>query len=652
MKMNRIILSVIIPCYNDGKYLLEAIESVRKYKRKDYEIIIINDGSTDKNTIGVLKHLKKEGCLVIDQKHKGPSSARNNGIKRAKGKYLLLLDSDNKIEPKYIREGVKILEGNPDVGVVYSDVKIFGEEEKVKKIIDFDFSTLLQYNYIDTCTVLRKDVWEDVGGFDVKLDKYTWEDWVFWIGVAKKGWKFYHIPEVLFYYRIRKDSRNKMADDYSMRERLFNFIAKKYGSNIYEEYRKLFSERDYLKSVLNDKDNQINEYQKVIGEKDNQIKGYKKVVDDKDNQIKGYKKVVDDKDNQISKLDERLSDKDNQLQDHQKIINDKENKISSLNEMLLSIKNSLTWRSVQKFDWIIRPLLIDSGILREKVLSKGEIYGVGEEIGKVSIILPSYNYAWSINEAIDSVINQDYKNWELIIVDDGSSDDSVEVIEEYVKKYPDNIKLFFHESRVNKGLAETYKLGLSKCDGEFVAFIEADDIWHLDYLSSKIPIFEKYDDVVLVYNNVEMFGSEKVIRQNRDSIKFLLEDFKMKNKPFYAMNLLMERNIIPSFSCFVVRKDAMRNLNLTSKPAVWLDWWLLFQISLKGKFYYQYDKKTKWRMHEKSYNVGHQEIRGAVGLNRDVMKMKKRIVDYTGFYVNKERGNLDSKSFKIFKKNH
>ena len=118
------------------------MESVKEYKEKDYEIIIVNDGSKDRETIKILRELKKQGCNIINQKNKGPSTARNNGIKKAKGKYLLLLDADNKIKKEYIIEGIKILNDNKEVGVVYSDVGWFGEKKWIRKLPDFNFSPL------------------------------------------------------------------------------------------------------------------------------------------------------------------------------------------------------------------------------------------------------------------------------------------------------------------------------------------------------------------------------------------------------------------------------------------------------------------------------------------------------------------------------
>jgi len=228
-----------------------------------------------------------------------------------------------------------------------------------------------------------------------------------------------------------------------------------------------------------------------------------------------------------------------------------------------------------------------------------------ENIEKISIIIPSFNYDLFIVEAIESILKQSYKDWELIIVDDGSKDNSVRVIEKYIKKC-NKIKLFFHPNKENKGLAETYKLGLKHCSGDYIAFIDADDIWkHSDYLSSKINIFKRHKDVILVYNDVEVFGSNKIIKDRMGTRDHIDEaNKKNKERPFFAFEYLSVFNCVYTFSCFVVRAELLKNhVDISDRLfGPWLDWWILGQLSVQGKFYFQSEKKTKWRFHDKSYD--------------------------------------------------
>ncbi len=222
---------------------------------------------------------------------------------------------------------------------------------------------------------------------------------------------------------------------------------------------------------------------------------------------------------------------------------------------------------------------------------------------KISVILPSFNYEDLLPQAIDSVLTQTYSDWELVVVDDGSTDHAPEIIRTYVEKYPSRIKLFFHEGRVNKGLVETYKLGLSLCTGEYVAFIEADDIWRAENLEKKLEVFEKYSNVVVVHSALEMFGEERLVEaQKREYHWWEFPNAGIINTPFYAFPYLTNFNFVMTFSAFMARRTALQNIDFSVKYKAWLDWWILSQLSLQGKFYYLPEKHVAWRVHGANFN--------------------------------------------------
>lgn len=201
-------ITIIIPCYNSGKFLLETIESVLLYAgKKTYEIIIVNDGSKDKFTLSLLDKYSKEGHIVLHQQNKGPAAARNYGVLHAQSEYLLFLDSDNKIRPAYIDRGIEILDKYPDVGVVYGNPAFFGDIEEARfNTKPFNYFSILMNNYIDMCTVIRKATWAELNGFDEARILFGHEDWEFWIRVGDSKWKFHYVDEVLFDYRVRHNS--------------------------------------------------------------------------------------------------------------------------------------------------------------------------------------------------------------------------------------------------------------------------------------------------------------------------------------------------------------------------------------------------------------------------------------------------------------
>ncbi|MGB7274697.1 MAG: glycosyltransferase, partial [Geitlerinemataceae cyanobacterium] len=226
----QIVVSVIIPCYNQGEYLLEAIASVQSCQESLYELIIVNDCSQVSATKKVLEYLRKRNYNIIDTpQNVGLAEARNIGIRQAKGRYILPLDADNKIDPQYMTKAIEILDTHPEVGIVYGDMAVFGDKQEVREVPDFDLNLIVKGNYIDACAVFRKQVWEDCGGYDSNIpDKLGYEDWDFWLTAAEKGWKFTHIPEVLFQYRFRLDSMVSRCNLPENRHRLIQYICAKH----------------------------------------------------------------------------------------------------------------------------------------------------------------------------------------------------------------------------------------------------------------------------------------------------------------------------------------------------------------------------------------------------------------------------------------
>lgn len=202
------LVSIIIPCYNDGKYLREAVASAQAQTYAACEIIIINDHSSDPHTIEVLRELTAEGVTVIttpDGK-KGLSAARNTGIAHAKGAYILPLDADDKIAPTYMAKALALLESDPDVVICGCKVRFFGLKHHRFQQPALTLSALVLEEYKLVCTCLyRKNDWTRVGGYDESLVLGK-EDMIFWLDLLAQGGKVAILPEELFFYRVRPRS--------------------------------------------------------------------------------------------------------------------------------------------------------------------------------------------------------------------------------------------------------------------------------------------------------------------------------------------------------------------------------------------------------------------------------------------------------------
>jgi len=200
-------VSIIIPCYNHGKYIQETLESIKHSQTNaSYEVIIVNDGSTDAYTNEYLTNLKNEGYTVIFQENKGVCETRNVGIRNANGTYILPIDSDNKINPDYIAKMTAILDNQPEVSVVYCNSLLIGDQSGVFTAGEFNLQRLMLDNFIDNCSMYRKKMWDQLNGYESLRLVAGLEDWEFWLRAAFAGFKFYYINEALFEYRVLANS--------------------------------------------------------------------------------------------------------------------------------------------------------------------------------------------------------------------------------------------------------------------------------------------------------------------------------------------------------------------------------------------------------------------------------------------------------------
>ena len=203
------LVSVVIPCYNDDKYLGEAIVSVLNSTYKNIEIILINDGSTDKTKeIGVEFQDKFKNVKYYEQRNKGVSAARNLGVNHSSGEFILPLDADDKISSRYIELAAQCLEQNDQVKVVYSEAEFFGIKRGKWNLPEFDRNKLARENMIFNAGMYRKDDFLKCGGYAEEM-AHGWEDWEFWISMLKGGGVVYKIPEICFYYRIKPAEKSR-----------------------------------------------------------------------------------------------------------------------------------------------------------------------------------------------------------------------------------------------------------------------------------------------------------------------------------------------------------------------------------------------------------------------------------------------------------
>jgi len=203
-------VSVVIPCYGQAHFLEVAVASVFRQTFRDFELIIVDDGSPD-DTAKVAERLiagaKDLEVRLLRQKNAGLARARNAGIRASRGRYLLPLDADDALDPTFLEKTVAVLEADPTAQIAGTDSLHFGaREEVVRANAGASAPALLRANFLNYCSLYRREVFEALGGYDPRMPVAGYEDWNFWISAAERGFRGVHIAEPLFFYRVKGES--------------------------------------------------------------------------------------------------------------------------------------------------------------------------------------------------------------------------------------------------------------------------------------------------------------------------------------------------------------------------------------------------------------------------------------------------------------
>jgi glycosyltransferase involved in cell wall biosynthesis len=210
----RPLAAVVIPCYQQAEYLEEAVQSVIAQTFTDWEIVIVDDGSTDATAevaAALIAAHPDRPIRLLRQANQGLSAARNAGIAASAGRYILPLDADDVLLPEMLARTVGLLESEPDVAIAYTDERHFGAVNRIVRTSDWDTDLQRRRNLFSATALYRREIWTAVGGYDTAMRR-GYEDWDFWIGAAERGFVGRRIPEPLLGYRVKDDSMRRRAE--------------------------------------------------------------------------------------------------------------------------------------------------------------------------------------------------------------------------------------------------------------------------------------------------------------------------------------------------------------------------------------------------------------------------------------------------------
>lgn len=202
-------VAVVIPCFDLGRFVSEAVQSVRGQTRPAAELVIVDDGSTALQTRHVLARLNREGVHVVRQPRGGPAGARNAGIGLTTSAYILCLDADDVLDPQAIARLAGTLDDRPDLDFVSCALEAFGASSYRYTPPPCTWAATLSRGGPHISTMFRRAMWRDAGGFNPALSGYEPAD--FWLSALERGARGEVLPDVLLRYRVRPDSRYAAA---------------------------------------------------------------------------------------------------------------------------------------------------------------------------------------------------------------------------------------------------------------------------------------------------------------------------------------------------------------------------------------------------------------------------------------------------------
>ena len=442
-------VSVIIPIYNGSRYISQAVESVLSQTDCHFEIIVIDDGSTD-NTNAILQHYS-DRIRYFSQKNQGVAAARNRGIQEAKAEFIALLDQDDIFLPHKLVEQMACFEKFSEVGLVNSGWRLIDREGKQisdlepwHNLPDLDLQTLIVHSPIlPSAIMFRRSWWEKVGGFDSRFNGVDDAEFVWRLAAA--GCQAVWFQKVTVGYR----QHHQTVSNQKAVERAETLIAAK---------NNFFSQKGLSDAVIQlEKPARYEELTWLAWHLYH---------------TQNYQSMAEFLRKSLAYTPDAIPI----------TISDWIKRFSGNCQAYGYQLNLESFRKLPQWKKLISSLLPSN-------------------IPKVSVIIPAYNCENYIEQAVKSVLEQTYTNYEVIVIDDGSTDNTKQVLSLYL-----DVINYVYQS--NQGAAKARNHGCKLAKGELLAFLDGDDFFTPNKLAEQVKIFEQDTTIDLVQSGWMMVNQK------------------------------------------------------------------------------------------------------------------------------------------------
>ena len=530
-------VSVVIPTYNSANFLGQALESVFAQTYTDYEVIVVDDGSTD-NTQAILEPYLSQ-IEYVYQHNQGVAAARNNGIELAKGKLIAFLDADDLFLPQKLQQQVNLFLANPDVGMVISGWQVTNQQSEIIDNVELwhdlpnlDLRTWVYWKpVLPSATTIRREWLQKVGGFPPETIPV--EDAECFLRIIAMGCKAIWCEHIGTVYR--QINRNSLCRNTLRRVKSLELL-----------HQRFFGMVD-LPVEIQKEENQVIYCNLVWSAWHLYQNGYAQQMCEYLRKSLNYT---------------TLSAGEISL-----------NWIESFTSYCSGEKSQLdTYKLTQSEGW-----------------SQLTINALGMRQPKVSVVIPAYNSAKYSAEAIASVLNQTYTDYEIIVVNDGSTDNTRAVVEPYL----DHIRYLEQE---NRGVSATRNRGIYLARGELIAFLDADDIFMPHKLEQQVALFNSQFDLGIINSGFRMITEEGKEIQDVErwhEIPDLTSEVWLLHKPVLPSAMMFKKFWLLKVGGFDPRFTASEDVDVVLRMVIWgcKSAWLK-EITV---YYRQHETSASWR---------------------------------------------------------
>ncbi len=628
-------VSVIIPTYNRAPVIKKSVESVLKQTYADMEVIIVDDGSTD-DTKHVIREIQDKRIKYINYKtNHGPSYARNEGIRNATAEFIAFNDSDDIWNPLKLEKQMKILE-NKEIDMVFCQYSI--NNSKVELVPSNDdiliqtsknyFDVLLGANRIGTPTaIIKKEKINEVGGFNESLK--SWEDWDFFLKIAKKG-KIFFLNEPLVEVYPSIDGVN-FCSSYVKAKTILNILQQYWDSC---EKKSLFNPiLQLLMELMDDMSyEEIITCEKVLCSY-NLFRNYKEV-------FKSLKYDIQDWKGSAETYRKEAQDWKGSAETYRKEAQDWKGSAETYR------KEAQDWKeSAETYRKAVQDWKGSAEIYRKEI----------ERKIKLSVIIPIYNSERYIAQCLESVLNQNLNELEIICVNDGSEDESLAIIQKYAQN---DVRIRIIDKK-NTGYGDTVNQGINASRGNYVSILESDDFYETDVLETIYQVAID-NDADVVKGNYNLFNDGET-----DYFKNL--QWAVYNKITDSREMPCLFFTAPSIWSAIYKRSFLDYYNIRCLPtrgAAYQDTSFAFKVWVRASRVYLLDKPViNYRIDNSnsSSNISNQCLRifnecaemesYLRNINYNKLKAILLKVEFISLHWNADRLTLNNK-YKFFLKMH